>query len=124
MFDNTKPNIIILADYTDIFAMGKTLGPYKVAHVLRQHGFQVAVIHHLSAFQKEEIFSMLSQMISDQTLFVGINNFFYQLINDLPPSADGSIAFTEIQPGAMLPHGIKYNKDLKKIIKTFKLEKI
>jgi hypothetical protein len=116
MFDNTKPNIIILADYTDTLAMGKTLGPYKVAHVLREHGFQVAVIHHLSVFRKEEIFSMLSQMISDQTLFVGINNFFYQLINDLPPSTDGSITFTEIQPGAMLPHGVKYNKDLKKII--------
>jgi hypothetical protein len=43
MFDNTKPNIIIIADKTDMMSMIKTIGPYKVASELRNAGFEVAV---------------------------------------------------------------------------------
>lgn len=107
MFDNTKPNAIILSDYTDDYVMIKTAGPYAVATALRNAGIETAVIHHLSGFSVSEIKHMLSNLVSDQTLFVGVNNFFYKNI--------GSDSY---EIGTVLPHGKRFNSEIKELIKN------
>lgn len=118
MFDNTKPNIIILSDLTDIMAMNKTLGPYRIAYMLRQQGYEVAVIHHISVFTVPEIKNMLSQMVSDQTLFIGVNGYFYANCDTLATDInykDGMV-LTSPDLGSFLPHGKQHNKDIKKLV--------
>lgn len=117
MFDNTKPNVILLADATDSLALQKTVGPYAVASVLRQQGFEVAVIHHVSVFTLEEILHLLSSLISQHTLFVGINNFFYQSLVDNKIDQANGIKFVPAEPGIILPHGKKYNQTVKDLVK-------
>jgi len=118
MFDNTKPNIIILSDATDIMTMNKTMGPYKVAHVLRNAGFEVAVIHHASVFSLSEIELMLTHMISPQTLFVGINNMFYSNTGNVIERSDGGVEFTNAESGTILPHGLARNGRVREIISS------
>jgi len=116
MFDNTKPNIIIISDKTSPLYLEKTLGPYKVAHTLRKHGYEVAVLHHASVFSWSEIVHTLTHMISDKTLFVGFNNFFYSDISSvdfLNPHGEETSDFH-----MLLPHGFSYNEPLKALIKS------
>jgi len=118
MFDNTKPNVILISDHTDPIAMNKTLGPYKVAYSLRQAGFEVAVIHHASVFSLSELRHMFAELISDQTLFVGVSNFFYLDIGNfvIDPVTKERV-FNRIQPGSILPHGKKHNKEIREHIR-------
>jgi radical SAM superfamily enzyme YgiQ (UPF0313 family) len=110
MYDSTQPNIIILTDCTDKLTMQKALGSYKVAHELRKAGFQVAVINHLHIFDFNEILDLLSQLVNKNTLFVGFNTVFYQDISNS--------SYADIQPGSMIPHGIHFNSEIKKHIKS------
>lgn len=123
MFDNTQPNIILLADASEPILMTKTFGVYKVAHELRRAGFECAVIHHLHVFEYDEIKHMLSHLISDKTLFVGFSTFFYHLCQnnkfyeswytDRQWSSD-----VVASSGPMLPHGSDFNADLVAHIKS------
>ena len=119
MFDNSKPNVIFLSDMTETVLLGKTIGPYKVANELRKAGFESAVIHHLHVFSFEELKHVLSNLISDQTLFVGFNNMFYRNIshNNQHNIHEGGSSWGPIEPGSMLPHGKNYNEILKKLVK-------
>lgn len=117
MFDNSKPNVIILADLTDVITMSKTLGPYKVANALRRAGFECMVLHHTHTMDFEELKYLLSNLISTQTLFVGINPMFYQDIDGVVKSPTEPMYYKEAQPGAMLPHGHKYNQEFKNFVK-------
>lgn len=114
MFDNQKPNIILLSDSTHNWI--KPLGPHKVAYVLREQGFEVAVINHLSIFSIGEIKNLLEMLISDQTLFVGINNFYYSNIEFEQTDSGYKPSELLLAPGSFLPHGKKYNSDIKKLI--------
>jgi hypothetical protein len=123
VFDNTKPNIILLADASEPVLMTKTFGVYKVAHELRRAGFECAVIHHLHVFEYEEIKHMLSYLISNKTLFVGFSTFFYHpcqtdqfynsVLTDRQWSSDAVAS-----AGPMLPHGAEFNTDLVAHIKS------
>tara|TARA_R110000868_G_scaffold18803_2_gene81991 strand:- start:368 stop:2014 length:1647 start_codon:yes stop_codon:yes gene_type:complete len=117
MFDKNLPNVILLSDKTDVITMSKTLGPYKVAHALRSQGFEVAVLHHLSVFTIEEICHILRNLISDKTLFVGVNNFFYADISNPNRSENGGVILQNIEPGCILPHGLQYNETIKNLIR-------
>lgn len=116
MFDRDQHNVILLADKTDVITMSKTLGPYKVAHALRSNGFEVAVIHHLSVFTVEEICHLLRNLVSDKTLFVGVNNFFYADIGNPGKTESGGVVLQNIANGAILPHGLQYNNTIKNLI--------
>lgn len=118
MFDNTKPNVILFADNTDIISLKKSYGIYKVAHTLRQHGIQVAVIHHLSIFSVTEIFKILDTLISDKTLFVGVNNFYYADISTATQTSDGGAVLKNSSPGMIIPHGLDKNQPIKNFIKS------
>jgi len=117
MFDHSKPNIILLSDLTDIITMPKTLGPYKVAYTLRQHGYSVAIIHHLSVFSIDEVTQMLDHLVNDQTVFVGVNNFFYSDVGGLEVRDDGGVLMSQIKLGSILPHGHGLNQYIKEFIK-------
>jgi radical SAM superfamily enzyme YgiQ (UPF0313 family) len=124
MLDNHKPNVVILTDRTDVLLLSKPLGSHKVACELRAAGYEVTVINHLHVFSFEEIKNILQQTVNEQTLFVGVNSFFYQSIEnpiqlDTPDVLDherGGQRYTEREPGAFLPHGIKYNRQLRELV--------
>ena len=110
-----------MSDMTDNLTMPKTVGPYKVARALRDAGYQVQVIHHLSVFTIEEILEILQSVVNENTLFVGFNNFFYFSLDDLQFADDGGVNFTYNKPGgegAMLPHGKQFNQLIKQTLKN------
>lgn len=119
MFDTSKPNCIIMSDMTDNLTMPKTVGPYKVARALRDAGYQVQVVHHLSIFTIQEIVTLLKTLVNKNTLFVGFNNFFYLSLDDLQVTDNGGVQFSYNKPGgdgAMLPHGKQFNQLVKQTI--------
>jgi len=122
MFDNSKPNIIILTDNTDHMFTIKVFGPNKVACELRNAGFEVAVINHLHLFTIEEIKHILQQLVNENTLFVGTSPFFYANCGDIkikdPDDPDGCIPYGKKEFGSILPHGLKYNKEIRELIKS------
>ena len=119
MFDNTKPNVILLTDFSNVISLEKTLGPYRVASQLRLAGFEVAVIHHLSAFSVNEIKHTLSHMISDKTLFIGVSNYFYFNCTDIIVHDDQSLQpFDRMPAGSFLPHGHQYNQEIKDLARS------
>lgn len=119
-FDKTKPNVILISDFTETVFLAKSIGVYKVARELRLAGFEVAVLHHAHVFEFEEILHILNHLISDKTLFVGFNNMFYktftkQTANELHK---GGVVYGERELGSMLPHGVDYNQRLRDFIKN------
>ena len=54
----------------------KPFGAHKIAHELRTNGFEVLVINYLDHFLLAELKHILSLVVSDQTLFVGLSNTF------------------------------------------------
>jgi hypothetical protein len=97
-------NVVFLTDTTDVVTVQKTLGTYKVAHELRQAGFQTTVINNLHTFEFSELLSLLNQLVGAKTLFVGFNNMFYQDISNPTVSEQNGVYFKPSRPGAMLPH--------------------
>lgn len=118
MFDNSKPNIILLADNTDTLAMTKILGPHRVAYSLRQAGYEVTVIQHLSIFSISEIKRILDTAINDKTLFVGFSSFFYRDLSSMTISDVSGVRLPQCLPGRLLPHGAKFNEEIKNFIKN------
>jgi len=125
MFDNTKPNIILLSDYGTSLGLPKSLGVFKVASELRSAGYEVGVLFHLHTFSIEELCYILSTIVSDKTLFVGFNNIFYNTEKgytnfDFLDSTHYEPFFSVWEApeiGTMLPHGKQYNKQIKQVIK-------
>lgn len=119
LFDNTRPNIILISDVTDKVVMQKSYGPYKVAYELRRHGYEVLVIHHAHVFSVQDILDMLSVAVSEHTLFIGINNMFYRSFSfdhSIVDPQDGDMQIAHSMDrmlGAFLPHGREYNSALR-----------
>lgn len=119
-FPPVQKNVILLCDLTDNLTMPHTLGPYKVAKALRDQNYDVTVLHHLHIFSVKEIKELLAQLVNENTLFVGVNNFFYKSLDSLELK-DTEINLEDHRPsalGSMIPHGVKYNAELKQLIKS------
>lgn len=116
MFDNSKPNVIIISDFTDVVNLTKNLGPYKVAYELRQAGIETMVINHAHTWTLDELKYLLSNLISDQTLFIGFNTIFYHSIKDVIKDPNKPMNFSQAEPGAFLPHGRSVNKEIKDFV--------
>jgi len=117
-FNNTKPNIILLTDYTDVLTMQKQYGAHKIAYQLRIAGYEVAVINHLSVFTVDEIKHLLESLVTEQTLFVGVNNFYYSSTENVINNFSEGIQLKESELGSILPHGKNYNFEIRKLIKN------
>ncbi len=113
-----KPDIILLTDHTDTIFLNKLLGPHKVAHELRRAGYHVVVINHLHVFTFEEICHLLKELVTEKTLYVGINNFWYKDIANAIVAENGHVTFPTIPKGCFLPHGKEKNKPFKNFIKS------
>lgn len=114
-----KPDIILLTDQTDTVFLNKLLGPHKVAHELRKAGYHVVVLNHLHMFSYDELCHVLANLLSDRTLYVGINNFWYKDISNAIVAENGHVTFPIIPKGSFLPHGKDKNFHFKKFIKSF-----
>lgn len=117
MFDRSKPNVILLTDVTMKHALQKSAGAYKVAHELRQAGFEVLVIAHLHAFTAAEIGGLLDRSVNENTLFVGVSNTFYNRVDSLSKKGGTIIDTESAGAAAMLPHGSEHNQAIASIIK-------
>ena len=72
-------DVILLTDITNYSMTFKTIGTYKIASVLRSHGYSVIVMDHFMWMiknHKEEVFKWLDDCIGDNTLFVGFGTTF------------------------------------------------
>lgn len=56
----------------------RTFGAHKCAHELRLAGFRVLVVGQLQHFTLDELKTVLTQSVGDNTLFVGFSNTFLQ----------------------------------------------
>lgn len=122
MFDRTKPHVLILSDVSDTIYIERSIGPYKVASILRDIGIDTFVIHYLGTFTITEIKNILNEFINENTLYVGINNFNYNMwmmneinIKEMVPDVPN---YFQSLRGAILPHGNQFNLEIKSIIKN------
>jgi len=111
-----KFNALILSDITDPIFLNKNVAPYTLANVLRNHGIDVKVIHHLNMWKFEELANTVEHIINENTLFVGFSNFFYKVIDQV--DNDSEIFFTPSQPNILLPHGLDLGNLLANKIKA------
>lgn len=117
-----KFHVVLLADYSHELYVHKLMGPHKIASALRQAGYDTLVINHLHAMPVPEILKILSQVVSDQTLFVGVNPFFYKNPSDSVwvDHIDGNRlpAFSSKDPGSMIPQGRRFNIEIKNLVRN------
>jgi hypothetical protein len=79
-----KPNLVLLTN-TRGSVWQRSIGAYQVAHHCRLHGFVVQVIDFTDFFTEEELIGVLSKLISDNLLAVGISTTFYSKQDDSNP---------------------------------------
>lgn len=118
-----KHQVVIFTDHTEVLMMQKGLGAHKIAAELRRAGFDCQVINHLHIFSLEEIQNIIDNTVNERTVFVGFSTFFYRHleISDTAPAHEherGGVKYSTKQLGAMLPHGIQYNKLVRDQIKN------
>jgi radical SAM superfamily enzyme YgiQ (UPF0313 family) len=76
-------DVVLFATSPDIHTPQRTLGVYRIAHLLRQQGFKVKVvdfIYHLLKDHKEHLFLYLEEICSSHTLFGFSTTFFVEFI--------------------------------------------
>jgi hypothetical protein len=76
-------DVVLFATSPDIHTPQRTLGVYRIAHLLRQQGFKVKVvdfIYHLLKDHKEHLFLYLAEICSPHTLFGFSTTFFVEFI--------------------------------------------
>ena len=76
----TEYDAVIFSDLPDPTIVWKNLGGYKVAHVLRTHGYSVLVIDHLHYFNQADIKKILNNCVSERTKFVGFSITFFNSV--------------------------------------------
>ena len=119
----STPDVVLFTDHTEVLYLQKTLGAFKIASELRAAGFSVQVVSHLHTFSVDEIKKIISCVVGTNTLFVGFSSFFYKQCEDpvhldKHPHEKGGIKYKIIPPGALIPHGSKYNSEIRSLIKT------
>ena len=54
----------------------RTIGPYKIAHALRNANYSVQVIDHILFFSEDELYSMMKNYAGPETSVIGISTTF------------------------------------------------
>ena len=88
-------DFIFFTDLTDTIYVTKTIGAFKCANVLRSNGYSCLVVDHLHTFTQDQLDTLLSKVITNQTLAVGFSVTFMRNSN-VEPLSDGAIYFTDI----------------------------
>lgn len=76
MFD-----IIILTCVSDRIP-SRGIGAYRIAHVLRSHGYSVQIIDFTDWFTTEELIAVAKKCIGSNTRMIGISSTFYQKVHN------------------------------------------
>jgi len=74
-------DFIFFTDVTDTLLTYKSIGAYKCANSLRQHGYSVLVVDHLHTFTRQEFRNILEVSVTEQTKFIGFSSTFLKKIN-------------------------------------------
>lgn len=76
-----KPNVILLTN-TRGSVWQRSIGAYQVAHHCREHGYIVQVIDFTDFFDKDELVEVVSKLLSDNLLAVGVSTTFYSALDE------------------------------------------
>lgn len=116
MIDTTPKKqyqIVLFTDVTNTVLTSKALGAYKIASSLREAGYSCLVVDSLTQWSMVDMTTLLTQVISSATLFVGFSTTFLmsdensndQIFHDYNPNA------------AFYPQGIEYERCMVSLIK-------
>ena len=95
-------NVILFVDTTiEVYNGIKPLGVYKIADVLRKYGYSVLVIEMYSKMEKNRLYNILQNAVSEKTLFAGYSSsFFFSYIGETNQQPEflpeGSNSFTKL----------------------------
>lgn len=123
MFDNSRPNVILLTANGMFYnedkfnsPQGRMFGIARISHELRKAGYEVATIYYASLLSYQELCDILSQLISSQTLFIGISNWLY-----CTPSSiylKPNVETTAVYKHKMLPYADNLNVEFRQFVKS------
>lgn len=68
-------NVIFWNDCPEL-VIHRYIGPYKVSHYLRQHGFTSQVIDFVTYFSEDELYNLTTKFITTETLMIGVSMTF------------------------------------------------
>jgi hypothetical protein len=68
--------IFLNSDPANLPFFTRTIGPYKIAHFLRKHDYNVQVIDFISKFNENELYDMITKFITSETLVIGLSMTF------------------------------------------------
>lgn len=55
------------------------VGPYKVAHWLRKHGYQCQVLDFITQFTEDQLYKMITMFVTKETLVLAVSTTFLSL---------------------------------------------
>lgn len=70
--------ILNLSDYP---TSARPLGPYRIAHFLRENNFDIEVVEYALFWKLEELKELARSRITTDTIFLGISHLFYAYSN-------------------------------------------
>ena len=104
-------NVIIFTDSTDNILTMMPLGPYKIGHVLRKHGYSCLIINHLSDFTSEELKQIIDLTVSDDTYLVGFGTTFLRSVEVERNEHEPTPAYPDMPANTVFPQGKEFENE-------------
>ena len=116
---NTTYDAIIFTEVHNPTVASKPLGAYKIASMLREHGYSVLVVDHISYWAPMELVNLLNRAVGKNTLFVGFSTTFF---GDTSGNPDNHLVYApDIKPikisASFFPQGKQLETSIVKYIK-------
>jgi radical SAM superfamily enzyme YgiQ (UPF0313 family) len=92
------------------------LGPYKVAHVLREAGYSCLVVNHLSDYTVDELKNLIDLTVGDQTCLVGFSTTF-MMKKIQQDKSKPTPPLTSLGPNTVFPQGKEFENTIIDYIK-------
>lgn len=87
---------VIFTEIHNPTVASKPLGAYKIASILRAHGYSVLVVDHTSYWTPREFINLIDCVVGQNTLFVGFSTTFF---GDISSDNDNhSVYVADIKP--------------------------
>ena len=68
--------ILLNSDPSNVPGFTRTIGPYKLAHYLRKHGYDVQMVDFVTRFDEDELYAMITKFITPKTLAIALSMTF------------------------------------------------
>jgi len=111
-------NVIIFTDSTDNILTMMPLGPYKIGHVLRKHGYSCLVINHLSDFTLEELQEIIDLTVTNDTYLVGFGTTFLRSVEVERNEHEPTPAYPDMPANTVFPQGKEFENEFFKHLKN------